>query len=370
MEVMTKAATIRDACYKYLELPSVLGFEEPLFRHLNREYEQMGFQVQSLYNRYGRRILMAVSNNGFDLTRMLSVHIDRHGLYKILDPNLVYFSPAYDQLRNIEYAAHAIKRINFDKEDFGRTHLTRVCNYFVGEQLVAYHPRTYEALSYARIESSDLCVIDEYLTFELPEFDELGSLEEQIIPISFIQQPGENDHIISGQIDNVLSLTVVKELFQSGVKTTALFTTDEEIGESWRAMERFFLKNGVEPKEILVLDTSPYTEALGCSELQESGSVILRYNDNYAPFNRKLTNLLKSQCDDLSIPYDFKDITLLTAGHDHLGSTELGKLILESNGKYSGTTLQMPTNEYHTNKEFTSLACVDNLYKLLLNYLK
>ena len=368
---MQIGTSISQTCADFLQIPSVIGFEEPFFQFLEKDFKSMGCEVESLYNRYGRRVLMAVSNCQFNADKLVSAHIDRHGLYKILDPNLVYFSQAYKQMRDVEYAAHAIRRINFDKEEFNQEHLLKVCNYFIGEKIIAYHPATHEQLIETQISGSDICIIDEYLTFDLPELEELNTLPYQFIPIAFAPRDHPSTaEMIGGQIDNTISVAIIHQLLSNNVPTTALLTTDEEIGESWLFLERYFSKKNLAPKNLLVLDTSPYSQTHGLQQLQTSGSVVLRYADNYAPFNRQMTHQLRLIAEDLDIPYDFKDLTVLRNGQTHLGNTELGKLILRSQGKFSGTTLQIPTDEYHTNREKASILSVDNCYKLAEAYLK
>jgi hypothetical protein len=51
-----------------------------------------------------------------------------------------------------------------------------------------------------------------------------------------------------------------------------------------------------------------------------------------------------------------------------LGRTELGRLIAASEGRFSGTTLQVPTTGYHTVEETASLASVRAAIRLLLSY--
>lgn len=361
--------TISQKCREYLNVPSVIGFEEPFFVHLEKEFTSQGLKIESFYNRYGRRILMAVSSSGFEKGALLSAHIDRHGLYKILDSRLAYFSPAFGKVRDTEYAAHAIKRINFDKEEFDRSHLLKVCNYFVGEHVRAYDPITSATLMEAKIETSNLCVIDDYLTFDLPELEKLRTMNHQIVPVAFVAEPKIDEEFIIGQIDNTLSVGVISTLFEMGLAFTAILTTDEEIGESWQFLERFFSKHNLEPKNLLVMDTSPYAAAANGEVLQNSGAIVLRYSDNYAPFNRSMTHTLKNLAEAQNIPYDFKDLTILRNGQNHLGNTELGKLILRSAQRYSGTTLQVPTSEYHTNRERASIASTENMFNLAAAYI-
>ena len=52
-----------------------------------------------------------------------------------------------------------------------------------------------------------------------------------------------------------------------------------------------------------------------------------------------------------------------------LGSTELGRLVLETSGEWNGATLQIPTTEYHTSYETTSRGCIESFYRLLSDLL-
>jgi hypothetical protein len=361
--------SIANKCHDYLAIPSVIGFEEPFFQHLQRSFEQKGLQTESLYNRYGRRILMAVSSNDFAAAPILSAHVDRHGLYKILDNRLAFESSAYQSFRDTEYASHSIKRINFDKEEFNRDHLSKVCNYFVGEKVAAYDPVSFEWLMTAEIQSKNLCVLDDFLTFDIEEFDELSESPHQIIPIAFVPGKSKKGNYIYGQVDNAVSISVINYLFEQGLSFTALLTTDEEIGLSWEFIGRYFQKHDLETQHLLVLDTSPYPSSFDIQGLQKKGGVVLRYADNYSYFNRSFTRLLKNLCNEKGIPFDIKDQTLLKLDIDHLGNTEMGKLIKLTQGKYNGSTLQVPTTGYHTNAESTSIKSLGNMAILLAAYL-
>ncbi|MFT4735970.1 MAG: putative aminopeptidase FrvX [Cyclobacteriaceae bacterium] len=367
---MKTAESIVKTCNEYLNVPSVIGFEEPFFQHLEQKFSKDGLLTESLYNRYGRRVLMAVSNNGFNYDRPIAAHIDRHGLYKILDPNLVYFSDTHRQKRDVEYAAHAIKRINFDQDEFSQDHLEKVYNYFLNEQIEVYHPTTHEVLHKRLITDKDISIIDDYLTCNLSDLNVFNELPFPFLPLAFSANQRRSDpNFIEGQIDNTLSVAVITELFKADVSMTVILTTDEEIGDSWLYMERFFSKNKLTPRNLLVLDTSPYKEEHGLRQVQDGGAVVLRYADNYAAFNRQMTHKLRLVCQELEIPYDFKDLTVLKNGGSHLGNTELGKLIWKSGGLFSGTTLQLPTDEYHTNQEKTSLASIDNFFKVVKRFM-
>ncbi|HSR74888.1 MAG TPA: hypothetical protein VLL31_08590, partial [Sulfurovum sp.] len=79
-------------------------------------------------------------------------------------------------------------------------------------------------------------------------------------------------------------------------------------------------------------------------------------------------------CDDLSIPYGYKDHFIEALNEERieqnlfpysLGSTEMGRLVNASGGSIQGTTFQLPTTGYHTTKETVSMAAVIDAIKIL-----
>ncbi|MEM7679778.1 MAG: hypothetical protein AAF182_02085, partial [Pseudomonadota bacterium] len=91
----------------------------------------------------------------------------------------------------------------------------------------------------------------------------------------------------------------------------------------------------------------------------------------FAEFNKNLTMKIKERCDELGIDTRIKDQVMLSNGRDieELGSTELGRLTREKKGRWGGTTVQIPTNMYHTSSETTSYQAVKNYYKILRSIL-
>ena len=71
------------------------------------------------------------------------------------------------------------------------------------------------------------------------------------------------------------------------------------------------------------------------------------------------------------MPFQCKDEYLINLGTDinSLGSTELGRIIQNADNRWSGTTVQIPTTEYHTSYETTSRQSIENYFALLQNIL-
>ena len=99
----------------------------------------------------------------------------------------------------------------------------------------------------------------------------------------------------------------------------------------------------------------------------------MREKDATAPFDLAFTREIEERCLDLGILTSYKDRWIETenltrAKPMSLGRTELGRLIAASEGRFSGTTLQVPTTGYHTVEETASLASVRAAIRLLLSY--
>jgi hypothetical protein len=99
--------------------------------------------------------------------------------------------------------------------------------------------------------------------------------------------------------------------------------------------------------------------------------VIFRNRDVSETFNPALVTTYKERCQTLGIRFHCKDEYLLSMGKtvEQLGSTELGKLIKNTGGRWSGATVQIPTLMYHTSNETTSLDAVRNYFSFLKNIL-
>ena len=121
------------------------------------------------------------------------------------------------------------------------------------------------------------------------------------------------------------------------------------------------------------MDTTPYNDSRAIDE----GLVVLRNKDENGIFNPDLVKRLRSACDQDRIKYQFKDEIIemqnarLPEGKEpiDLGKTELGRIVQHTNGKYNGSTLQLPTTNYHTNHETTSEKALENYYQTLLKLL-
>lgn len=327
--------------------PSVVGNEDAFFRTLQRELEEMDIQVQRFHG-----VLVAQGNRPHDL--FLSAHIDRHGLL-CTGPN------------EFQYAAFIAGNKGENMVDSTSEHMLQVIeDRFQGQRVQAHFPFTGTYLGQGEITHSYVCPERGNLIFEVKGLDFL----QPGIPVSFLDRLQIEDDLISAQLDNVVSAAMIIYLFKQGFQGTGLFTAQEESGRSWRYALSWFQREKLSTQRLLVLDTSPYATREDAN-LQQ---ITLRHRDASAEFSKEMTQELMDHCETLGLSYGFKDEYIIAKNKERekpypLGRTELGRIISATDGQINGTTLQIPTTEYHTATETASLSAIAGVLKLLMTYL-
>lgn len=325
---------------EYLSIPSVVGSEQTFMNHLSQDFKGLGLQVLE----HNGLLEICGKNPG---SAIICAHTDRHGLISIGN-------------NEYTYAAQYMKEIKYgENSQSSRSELASIAKRFEGERVFAYDPKTGEHLGKGIIESCDLEELSGDSLFYINGMEKMP----QGTPIAYARTARAEKKDIKGQIDNTLSLGVVYRLFQRGFQGTALLTTEEEIGKSWMHLSSWLAESNIETKSLLVLDTSPYVSRINIEE----GFIVLRNRDKSAVFNADLTAHLENRCNDLLIPFEYKDVMLTEWGKEvhELGSTELGKLVLFSEGRWNGATIQIPTISYHTSNETTTRRAIRNYYDFL-----
>lgn len=326
--------------------PSVVGCEDSFFRVLSRELEESGATVQ-----YYQGVLVAQGCRPHDL--ILSAHIDRHGLL-CTGPN------------EFQYAAFISgNQGELNGDSVSEQMLKTIENRFQNQRVQAHLPYTGTYLGQGLITKSYICEERQNLIFEVDglEFLQPGT------PIAFLDRLRMEDGYISAQLDNVISAALLVYLFQNGFEGTALFTAQEEAGRSWRYALSWFQRHQITTQRLLVLDTSPYPTREAADEQQ----IVLRNRDASGEFAPAITCELVERCHQLGISYSFKDAYIEEQNRSRsrpysLGRTELGKLVTATAGMINGTTLQIPTTDYHTPNETAALSSVDAVIRLLMSY--
>ena len=168
----------------------------------------------------------------------------------------------------------------------------------------------------------------------------------------------------------MISAAIIIFLFRCGFEGTALFTAQEESGRSWRYALSWFQRQRRSTQRLIALDTSPYHNR----EAADEQLVTLRRKDASASFAPAITQELADRCTQMGMAYSYKDDYIETQNLTRprpysLGRTEMGRLTAATDGAVTGTTLQIPTTEYHTATETASLASVAAVIRLLQTYI-
>lgn len=327
--------------------PAVVGSEDSFFRVLRRELEEVGANVQHYYG-----VLVAQGSRPQEM--FLSAHIDRHGLL-CTGPN------------EFQYAAFiAGNQGELTGDSVSEQMLNTIENRFAGQRVQAHLPYTGTYLGQGCITHSYICPERRNLIFEVEGLEHL----QPGTPVAFLDRLQLNDGYISAQLDNVLSAAILVLLFRRGYQGTALFTAQEESGRSWRYALSWFQRQQFKTQRLIALDTSPFHSR----EAADAQQVVLRRQDASAVFAADITQELADRCDRLGITYSYKDDYIEAQNKTRtkpysLGRTEVGRIIAATEGAISGTTLQIPTTDYHTPNETASLASVAAIVDLLQTYM-
>ena len=323
--------------------PSVVGMEDAFFRVLRRELEECPIRVTRYHG-------LLVAQGKRPTSSYISAHVDRHGL--------MCTGP-----QEFQYAAFiAGNRGELNGDSISEQFMELIAGRFRGQRVQAHAPYAGSYLGQGAITESYICPRRKNLIFEIEGLDFL----QPGTPISFLDRLKVNDERISAQLDNVLSVAILIEMFRRGYQGTALFTAGEESGRSWRFAAEWFQRYDITTDRLIVLDTSPFP-SLEELALQD---VVLRNRDSNAVFDSGLTAEIRQQCDQLGIRYRFKDVYIEQLNRTRekpssLGRTELGRLIAATGGQIRGTTLQIPTSSYHTQTETATLSSVQAMLTLL-----
>lgn len=329
---------------EYLTIPSVVGHEGYFMRHLGHDFEALGLTADihpGLLAVYGASPKSAI----------VSAHVDRHGLISLGGGEYAY-------------AAQYIKEIKYGQQNrSSQTELLSISSRFEGEQVYAYDPGSGACTGRGVITSCSACMANGDSIFYLHDMPPASP----DMPVAYARTAQQEGEYFRGQLDNTISLGVLYALAKAGYQGTILLTAEEEIGKSWAHMAAWFKHCDIDTKELIVIDTSPYND----NALIDGGYITLRNRDKSQAFNPDLVTRFKNRCAALSIPYQVKDEYLLAQGKEirQLGSTELGRLISETGGEWTGATVQIPTVMYHTSNETTSRASIKNYYEILKNIL-
>ena len=334
---------------EYLNIPSVVRFEHPFIIYLTVDFSKRNYEIQQ-----DDRFLVISKKNSKN-PKILTAHIDRHGIVVNKDGNF-------------EYAAFNAKKHYGDKNKSSESVFKKSGERFIDELVYAYDSSG-KVLDEGKVKSFSSDFDRKDLFFEI---EGLKGLPKGT-PVAYKSSLTIQDGNVSSQIDNVVSAAIAYQLVQDGFDGKIIFSTEEEIGRSWQYIASYLSNLETPTKEIITLDTTSYDDKRAIQE----GLVVLRNKDENGIFNSNLVTSLRTVCDTEGIKYEMKDEvienqnTKLPEGSKpkKLGETELGRIIQHTNGQFNGATIQLPTTNYHTNHETTSELALNNYYQALLKLL-
>lgn len=329
----------------YLNVPAVVRFEHPFMDHLADDFNNSGYDVEK------QDRLLVVRKKGMRSPKIVTAHIDRHGL-------------VVNEQGKPEYAAFNAKKHYGDENKSSEAIFKKSGQRFIDELVYAYD-KNGRKIEEGKVKGFSYDFDAKELVFDIDGFDKLPAGTA----IAYVSPLGRESDNISSQIDNAVSAAVAYQLVQDGFDGTLLFATEEEIGRSWQHIANYLQSQDTASREIITLDTTPYDDARAISE----GLIVFRNRDENGEFNPDLVGKLRTACDAQGVRYEMKD-ELIEAQNAQLpegtkpkklGKTELGRVIQHTDGKFNGATVQLPTTGYHTNHETTSELALNNYYESL-----
>lgn len=365
---------------EYLEIPSVIKHEELFILHLKKDLEKIGLKTQNHNNSF------LTAKTEIESEYIFSAHIDRHGFFKNKNNAIAYAAFEYlkanklslpHEVRSIgenailpkiknddilikEFRDFILisdkehKNVKFSKP-FALDFFEKIGLRYTKDLIRGYDIKTNSFSKWSQIKSYNTSVDSKTVSFNLldSDFKELNKFNVfQLNSKCFTYQ-----NYFSGQIDNIISTATIFVLLKHKlISGTFIFTTLEEVGESYKQIVEFFNKNTKElsHKKLLILDTSPYDSF----ENKKEGFLTLRHGDENGGFDSQLVEKIQNKLEKSNIPYDFKP--------SFMGKTELGRVSTETKGKINGTTIQLPTLNYHTSHETCELKGLENYSKVLV----
>jgi hypothetical protein len=333
---------------EYLDFPAVVGHETPFLDHVAFDFEALGATTARPRN-------LAVIDLGRPGPVFLA-HADRHGAVIAEDGAAIY-------------AAYAVKNEKYGEASTpSEAFVGTLGERHAGEEIFAYDRKTGGRIAYGDVTGAHL--------------DEAGRAVLTVsglprlpagTPIAFSRSLDRSQSgYVAGQLDNPVSIAALRVAAEFGLGGTIVITAEEEIGQSATHVLDWAGNGGLSPtNDLVVCDTTPFGD--GAAAL--AGAVILRRRDATASFNADQVSRIETAAGSVGAPMIFKD-SFIERENDararrgqpakSMGLTELGKIIAASKGEYTGATLQLPTFNYHTNRESTTPRALTAFVKTLL----
>jgi len=334
---------------EFSNIDSVVGFEDNFREYLENKFKEASYETEITQE----GLLIVKSLDEEHRNHYTCSHIDRIGL--VVDDG------------KLTYAVHNLKdKLGLKAKPTEKT-CKKIGDKFVGKQ-VKIDGEEYSVSDY-NISSNEND--SNRLEFILKEDVDLSSLNQNSVP--YVESISYDKKKITGQLDNVINAALLYTMMIEGeVKGNVIFSIREEIGLSGTLITSYLARQGIESTEdLLILDTTPFSETDYIID-----EISLRNRDSRDFYSQSKVKILEPICQELNIPYRFKDKILEEKGAIKVkddgsvfgyGLTELGKIVQDSNGKYNGATLQIP-NLGDGIEEKISFESLNNYITLLKEY--
>lgn len=322
--------TLERICAKteeYLNLPSVVGHEGAFLKYLEAEFSRPGRYVE-LHDG-----LLSVRPSGTPAPFTFCAHADRHGLITA-EYGALLASAESKRIRGIDGHSDEV--------------LERFAQRFLGQHVIA-HTAEGRRVSHGMVEN---VVRFEGLHRYLVQWQQQPGVG---LPVAYKNSFLREGATLSGQLDNALSIAVLKALHDDGFDGTLLFPAEEESGNSHVHLAGYVSRcPHARASSLVDVDLTPVQDS---SYLD--GRLALRRADSFAIFDPLPSDQVRLAAEALVIPTFYKDDM-----EGKLGKTQAGRLARAHPG-IRIATLQMPSLNYHTNHETVSERAASNAYIVL-----
>jgi putative aminopeptidase FrvX len=163
----------------------------------------------------------------------------------------------------------------------------------------------------------------------------------------YVWKKGAFASCVQGQLDDIIGMSILHVIHEAR-SVNILFTTREEVGESWPQIEQVVSRYHFRPVGV---DIDIF------NELPASGLITLRDHDGAGSMHNDAVLSHRQQADALSIPW---------TGTEGRSITEIGYVQTQTKGRVSGVHVGLPLIHYHTNKEIMRWDTILNATRLLL----
>lgn len=170
--------------------------------------------------------------------------------------------------------------------------------------------------------------------------------------IAYTDTIKDDGDLLTGQLDNIIGISIARYLTFIGIPIDILFTTNEEpVKSTYQVVEVCKL----EGKTPITIDIDIFDEITQF----KNGLISLRFKDNAGDMLPSLVTELQKEASTIKIPFT-----------ENLGYAvvETGFLSRATNNEYQGAHVGLPLINYHSDRETASWKSVFNIIQLLRTF--